>query len=71
MVPRFLDPGIGIERTIQSWGWTGFVFDWIKDPDRAIYTVVIAAAMPFGPEPTTTTSAIARSAANRATSAIS
>ena len=39
----FLDPGIGIERTIQSLGWTTFKFDWIKDPDMAIYTVVIAA----------------------------
>ena len=39
----FLDPGIGIERTIQSWGWTGFAFGWIKDPHMAIYTVVIAA----------------------------
>jgi glucose/mannose transport system permease protein len=39
----FLDPGIGIERTIQSWGWTTFKFDWIKDPNMAIYAVVIAA----------------------------
>src|SRR5258705_5439167 len=39
----FLDPGIGLERTLQSWGWTSFTFGWIKDPDMAIYTVVIAA----------------------------
>ncbi len=38
-----LDPGIGIERSLQSWGWTEFRFGWIKDPDLAIYTVVIAA----------------------------
>ena len=38
-----LDPGIGIERTIQALGWTGFHFGWIKDPDLAIYTVAIAA----------------------------
>jgi len=39
----FLDPGIGLEATVQSWGWTSFEFDWIKDRDMAIYTVVIAA----------------------------
>jgi len=39
----FLDPGIGLEATVQSWGWTGFEFDWIKDRNMAIYTVVIAA----------------------------
>src|ERR1700752_2277215 len=39
----FLDPGIGIERTIQSLGWATFKFDWIKDSNMAIYTVVIAA----------------------------
>ena len=39
----FLDPGIGFERTLQSWGWASFTFGWIKDPDMAIYTVVIAA----------------------------
>lgn len=39
----FLDPGIGLENTVHNWGWTGFQFDWIKDGDMAIYTVVIAA----------------------------
>ncbi|MEO0911954.1 MAG: sugar ABC transporter permease [Pseudomonadota bacterium] len=39
----FLDPGIGIENIVQSWGWAGFSFDWIKNRDFAIYTVVIAA----------------------------
>ena len=38
-----LDPGIGIERTVQALGWSGFHFGWIKDPDLAIYTVAIAA----------------------------
>ena len=39
----FLDPGIGLENTMQAWGWTSFEFDWIKDRDMAIYTLVIAA----------------------------
>jgi len=39
----FLDPGIGLEATMQAWGWASFEFRWIKDRDMAIYTVVIAA----------------------------
>ena len=39
----FLDPGIGLERTLHAWGWTSFAFCWIKNPQMAIYTVVIAA----------------------------
>lgn len=39
----FLDPGIGLEHTMQQWGWESFEFDWIKDRHFAIYTVVIAA----------------------------
>ncbi len=39
----FLDPGIGLENVMQSWGWTSFEFDWVKDRDFAIYTVVLAA----------------------------
>ncbi len=39
----FLDPGIGVEQIVQSWGWETFSFRWIKDRDFAIYTVVIAA----------------------------
>ena len=39
----FLDPGIGLENVVQSWGWESFEFDWIKNRDFAIYTVVIAA----------------------------
>lgn len=38
-----LDPSIGLERTMQQLGFEGFVFDWIKDGDMAIYCVVIAA----------------------------
>jgi len=38
-----LDPGIGLEHTMQQWGWESFEFGWIKDRTMAIYTVVIAA----------------------------
>ncbi len=39
----FLDPGIGLEQTMRAWGWESFAFDWIKNRDMAIYTIVIAA----------------------------
>src|SRR6185369_7574536 len=39
----FLDPGIGLQHTMQQWGWEGFTFTWIKDSKLAIYCVVIAA----------------------------
>lgn len=39
----FLDPGIGLENTMHLWGWESFEFNWIKDRDYAIYTIVIAA----------------------------
>ncbi len=39
----FLDPGIGLEAVVRSWGFETFTFDWIKNSDMAIYTVVIAA----------------------------
>lgn len=39
----FLDPGIGIENTMHLWGWESFQFNWIKDREMAIYTIVIAA----------------------------
>ena len=39
-----LNPGFGIPRMIQQLGWTGFQFDWLVRPDRAIYTVIIAGA---------------------------
>lgn len=38
-----LDPGIGLENTMHLWGWTSFQFDWIKNREFAIYTVVLAA----------------------------
>jgi glucose/mannose transport system permease protein len=37
-----LNPGLGLEKLVRDWGWTSFSFDWLVDPDKAIYTVVIA-----------------------------
>ena len=38
----FLNPGLGLEKTMHAWGLTWFKFDWLVNPDMAIYTVVIA-----------------------------
>ncbi|MDQ0474803.1 carbohydrate ABC transporter permease [Labrys wisconsinensis] len=38
----FLDPGLGLEKTMHAWGWESFHFNWIKDNSMAIYCVVIA-----------------------------
>ncbi|UWR21909.1 carbohydrate ABC transporter permease [Sulfitobacter sp. S190] len=38
-----LNPGLGIEATVQGWGFENFKFDWLINPDMAIYTVLIAA----------------------------
>jgi glucose/mannose transport system permease protein len=38
-----LDPGVGLEHTLQKMGWLNFSFGWIKDSEMAIYCVVIAA----------------------------
>jgi glucose/mannose transport system permease protein len=37
-----LNPGLGIEKLVRSFGWASFEFRWLVDPDYAIYTVVIA-----------------------------
>ena len=37
-----LNPGLGIESVIQGMGWESFEFNWLTDPNMAIYTVVIA-----------------------------
>lgn len=37
-----LDPVNGIAGLVHSLGWTSFSFDWLTNPDRAIYTLVIA-----------------------------
>ena len=38
-----LNPGLGLERVVKGWGLENFTFDWLINPDMAIYTVVIAA----------------------------
>jgi glucose/mannose transport system permease protein len=38
----FLNPGLGLEKTMHEWGFAGFKFDWLVNTDMAIYTVVIA-----------------------------
>ncbi|NIC07835.1 carbohydrate ABC transporter permease [Billgrantia bachuensis] len=38
-----LNPGLGIQAMVRSWGFESFRFDWIIDPDMAVYTLVIAA----------------------------
>lgn len=39
-----LNPAMGLERVIQSMGFSDFTFRWLVDPDMALYTLVIAAA---------------------------
>ncbi|SIT07979.1 carbohydrate ABC transporter membrane protein 1, CUT1 family [Roseivivax lentus] len=38
-----LNPGLGLEAMVRGWGFEEFRFDWLVDPDMAIYTIVIAA----------------------------
>ncbi|WP_425260479.1 carbohydrate ABC transporter permease [Rubrivivax sp. RP6-9] len=37
-----LNPGLGLERLVQQWGFESFTFDWLVNPDKAIYCVAIA-----------------------------
>lgn len=37
-----LNPGLGLEKLMHDWGFSNFTFDWLVNPDMAIYTVVIA-----------------------------
>lgn len=37
-----LNPGLGIEATVKKWGYENFTFDWLVNPDMAIFTVVLA-----------------------------
>ncbi len=38
----FLNPGLGLDKTMHAWGWESFQFDWLINSDMAIYTIVIA-----------------------------
>ena len=40
-----LNPGLGLESVIKGWGFKDFTFDWVINPDLAIYTVVIAGVL--------------------------
>jgi glucose/mannose transport system permease protein len=37
-----LNPGLGLEKLLRDSGFENFSFDWLVNPDMAIYTVVIA-----------------------------
>jgi glucose/mannose transport system permease protein len=37
-----LNPSLGLQQTMRDLGWSSFAFDWLGDPDRALYTLVIA-----------------------------
>ncbi len=37
-----LNPGLGLEKLMQDWGFASFSFDWLVNPDKAIYCVAIA-----------------------------
>ncbi|MBN8187181.1 MAG: carbohydrate ABC transporter permease [Salipiger thiooxidans] len=37
-----MNPGLGIQEMVRGWGYESFTFDWIVNPDMAIYAVVIA-----------------------------
>ena len=37
-----LNPGLGLEHLVQQWGFESFTFDWLVNPDKAIYCVAIA-----------------------------
>jgi glucose/mannose transport system permease protein len=37
-----LNPSTGVQDSVRALGWAHFSFDWLSDPDRAIYTLVMA-----------------------------
>ena len=37
-----LNPTLGIQHVLRSWGFAAATFDWIVRPERAIYCLVIA-----------------------------
>lgn len=37
-----LNPGLGFEAMVKGWGFESFTFDWLINPDMAIYTVALA-----------------------------
>lgn len=37
-----LNPGTGLEQIVRDWGFADFSFDWLVDPEMAIYCVALA-----------------------------
>jgi glucose/mannose transport system permease protein len=37
-----LNPGLGLEHLMRGWGFEDFTFDWLVNPDKAIYCIAIA-----------------------------
>lgn len=37
------NPQFGLQQIVRDLGWSSFQMDWLADPDRAIYTVLVAA----------------------------
>ena len=33
------DPGLGLEHLMHQWGFEGFSFDWLVNPDMARYQI--------------------------------
>jgi glucose/mannose transport system permease protein len=40
-----LNPGLGLEHMMRGIGWSTFTFQWLIEPDRAIYTRIIIPAL--------------------------
>lgn len=38
-----LNPSLGLEKFVHDLGFTSFTFDWLINPERSVYTLVIAA----------------------------
>ena len=37
-----LNPGLGLDHLMRQWGFDNFTFDWLVNPDKAIYCVALA-----------------------------
>ncbi|ARO15942.1 multiple sugar transport system permease protein (plasmid) [Ketogulonicigenium robustum] len=37
-----MNPTLGLQPTVQDWGWAGFRFDWVTSRTMALYAVVLA-----------------------------
>ena len=39
----FLNPEFGLQQVVRNLGWSSFTFDWLVNPDRVIFALLIAA----------------------------